>query len=183
MKVLVIPEDQELDQYIVRPVAELLLWDVGLKAKVEVLPEPRLRGASQALSAAVIGEIVSDNPMVDLFLLFVDRDCNRDENESRAERREREHLGKLLACCAWQEVEVWMLSAYKELLGVPWQEVRKECDPKERFAELVLQRVKSSGPGRGRKAAMRAASVNSLLTCDELVDLRSRLVDWRDARG
>lgn len=183
MKVLVIPEDQELDQYIVKPVAELLLSDVGLSAKVEVLPEPRLRGATQALSAEVIGEIISDNPMVDLFLRFVDRDCNREENESRAEHREKAHPGQLLACCAWQEVEVWLLSAYKELLGVPWQEVRKECDPKERFAELVLQRFKSRGPGRGRKAAMREVSVNSLLTCDELVEFRSRLLDWRDARG
>lgn len=181
MKVLVIPEDQELDQYIVKPVAELLLTDVGLNANVEVLPEPRLRGASDALNAETLKEIIDDNPMVDLFLLLVDRDCDRDSNESKAKVREAEHPGRLLACCAWQEIEVWMLSSFKERLDASWNEVRQECDPKERYAEPVLRELKSSGPGRGRKAAMRYVKLSSLLTCSELVELRNRLIEWRDS--
>lgn len=182
MKVLVIPEDQELDQYIVKPVVELLLSEAGVTAKVEVLPEPRLRGASDALNAATLREIVVDNPMVDLFLLLVDRDCDRDSNEAKVRTREQEHAGRLLACCAWQEIEVWMLAAHKEKLDATWNEVRSECDPKERFAEPLLKSLGSSGPGRGRKAAMRSVKLSSLLTCGELEQLRVRLIDWRDAR-
>lgn len=180
MKVLLIPEDQTVDQYIIKPVVESLLADLGkANARVDVLGEPRLRGAGQALDPTVVGQIVAENRMVDLFLLLVDRDCDREGNEARAAEREGEYAGRLIACCAWQEIEVWMLTAFKERLraefSVSWREVREECDPKERFAEPLLEGLGSSGPGRGRKAAMRYVKLTDLMTCDELVALRERL--------
>lgn len=171
MKVLVIPEDQELDQYIVRPVVEKLFKQLGKTPRIDVLPEPRLRGASDALDRETITEIVAENPMVDLFLLLVDRDCNRENNEPKARTREQEHTGKLLACSAWQEIEVWMLAGYKIRLASSWAEVRADCDPKERYAEPLLKELNSASPGGGRKAAMRGVTVDQLMTCDELKDL------------
>lgn len=179
MKVLVIPEDQQLDQYIVKPVVEALFDDLGLRARVAVLPEPRLRGASEALDREVVDGIVRDNPMEDLFLLIVDRDCDRRNHEALAKQRESERTSKLIACLAWQEVEVWMLALYKDQLGVRFTEVRAECDPKERFAEPLLDQLGREGPGQGRKHAMRALSGKwqSLRgTCPELSQLAAAIV-------
>jgi len=181
MKVLVIPEDQELDRYIVKPVIEALFADLQLAARVDVLPEPRLRGANDALDPQVIRGIVDENPMADLFLLVVDRDCNREKNEERARGREREHQEKLVACLAHQELEVWMLALYKDELDASFTEVRAECDPKERWASSLLAKLGTDGPGQGRKRAMRAlkGKWRSLRdTCTELRDLEDAIRIW-----
>ena len=73
MKVLVIPEDPTLDQYILKPIVERLLADLGKQARVQVLSRPRLRGIAQALDATIIADIIQTYPMVDLFLIMVDR--------------------------------------------------------------------------------------------------------------
>ena len=182
MNVLVIPEDQELDRYIVKPVVEALFDDLRTRARVSVLPEPRLRGAGEALDKETVASIVRDNPMEDLFLLIVDRDCNRENHDEKAAKRQAEHAGRLLACVAVQEVEVWLLALYKDRFQETFTEVRKECDPKERWAEPLLKELGSEGPGRGRKAAMRALSGNwrSLHdTCPELRDLQQRIQAWQ----
>lgn len=188
MKVLVIPEDQALDQYVVKPIVEAMFEDLGLRARVDVLPEPRLRGASDALDKEVVATIVADNPMEDLFLLLVDRDCDREGNESRAAERQAEHEGRLVACVARQEVEVWLLALYAKDLGAAWKAVRAHCDPKEEWAEALLQKLDPGGvgPGRGRKKAMRAlkGQFRALLSrCPELVELRDAVKAWAEARG
>jgi hypothetical protein len=182
VKVLVIPEDQELDRYVVKPVVEALFDDLGIRARVDVLPEPRLRGASEALNSAVVAEIVADNPVEDLFLLLVDRDCDRQGNAAKAAARQSEHADRMIACLAVQEVEVWMLALHKDDLDVTLGELRKECDPKERFAEPFLRKLGSESPGRGRKAAMRAlrGRWNSLCdSCPELRKLSQDIDAWR----
>ncbi len=186
MKVLIIPEDQTHDQFIVRPVVEAIVEDLGLRASVQVLPEPRLRGSGQALDEELVRSIVRANPMVDLFVLAVDRDCDREGNDGRAAQRASEHPGKLLACVARQEVEVWMLALHRDRLGVGFTDVRAECDPKERFAEQLLDDLGNrDGPGAGRKAAMRqlAGNLRGLLAvCDELARLREDIEAWASAR-
>lgn len=186
MKVLVIPEDQELDQYIVKPVFESMLEDLGIKARIDVLPEPRLRGTGDALDKEIIDSIVADNAMEDLFILVIDRDCNRERNEDKALQRKREHAPHLLACLAVQEIEVWLLALYAEKLGSSWKEVREECDPKERWAQPLLEQLGSDGPGRGRKRAMKAIRGNwrSLCSrCPELAALQREIEEWRKARS
>ncbi len=181
MKVLVIPEDQELDRFIVKPVFESMFEDLGIKARIDVLPEPRLRGASDALDKQTIDSIVADNPMEDLFILVVDRDCNRERNEEKAFQRQKEHASHLLTCLAVQEIEVWLLALYPENLP-SWAGVRTECDPKERWAQPLLERLGSDGPGRGRKRAMRTIRGNwrSLCSrCPELARLQQDIELWR----
>lgn len=69
MKVLVIPEDPMLDQYILKPVVERLFTDLGLAVRISVLWNPRLRGVNQALDSSVVRDIVDTYSMIDLFLL------------------------------------------------------------------------------------------------------------------
>lgn len=184
MRVLIIPEDQELDRYILLPVIEKLFDELGRKARVEVLPEPRLRGTSDALDRSLIAQIVADNrAMTDMFLLVLDRDCNRERHEERVADLESSHGGVLLAALAVEEVECWMLALFDEWPGaVTWGDVRRECDPKERFAEPFLDglasRNGSVGPGRGRKATMRSLPGNwrrLISRCDEVRDLMERI--------
>lgn len=187
MKVLVIPEDQTHDQYIIKPVVEAILENLGRKAKVDTLPEPRLRGAADALDPTLIRNIVENNPMIDLFVLAVDRDCDREGNEARAAARASEHPGKLIACVARQEVEVWMLALHLDAVGASFSDIRVHCDPKEPYAEPLLDRLGSrGGPGGGRKAAMRklAGNLRSLMSrCDELAKLSADIEAWWKERG
>jgi len=182
VKVLIIPEDQTHDGFIIKPILEALLSDASIPSRVDVLPEPQLRGASFALNPATVAEIVADNPMVDVFVLVVDLDCDRQGHQAKAAAREAEHEGRLIACLAKQEVEVWMLALYRERLDTSWNDVRSHCDLKEAFAEPLLERLGTDGPGEGRKRAMRALSgrlQGLLAACDELADLKARLVEHR----
>lgn len=188
MKVLIIPEDQHHDQYILRPIVEALFRDLGRTARVQVLPEPRLRGAGDALDEDLLAQIVRDYPMIDLFLLMVDRDCNRLGHEEKVAARQREHAKSLIACLACQEIEVWLLALHLGKFDAgSISEVRAECDPKEKWAEPLLARLGSGGPGSGRKRAMAALSGNwrSLRDrCSELREFQNAIERWcteRDA--
>lgn len=187
MKVLVLAENPRHDQYILKPVIERVFSDLGRSARVDVLHDPRLDSASRVLDSAILGDIVQENPMEDLFVLVVDRDCDREHNASKAAQRESDFAGKLLACVAIEEVEVWMLALHRDAIlekggRVAWTEVRADCDPKERFAvPLLEQRGWSTGPGKGRKRAMRelGSSWRGLLdVCDEVRELKEKIDRW-----
>lgn len=184
MKVLVIPEDPTLDQYILKPIVEALFADLGRKARIEVLKDPHLRGTSEALDPEMVARIVEENPMEDLFLLMVDRDGDRLGNSRQALARELDHPQRLIACLAVEEVEVWMLALHRGALQAPWPEIRAHHDPKEHYAEPFLRQQEwLMQVGHGRKRAMRelGAQWRSLLTvCPELEELRLRLRAWLD---
>lgn len=185
MKVLVIPEDPTLDQYILKPLVGRLFSDLGRPARIEVLSQPRLRGVAQALSSALLSNLAETFRMIDLFLVLVDRDADL-ERPGVAAAREAEHRGRLFVCLAIEEVEVWMLALHRDTLGVRWTEVRAEKNPKERFATPFLE---SNAPrldaGGGRAWAMRElgpAWRGLLQVCPELQDLRERLESWLESR-
>ena len=89
MKVLVIPEDPELDQYILKPVVEKIFADFGKSPRVAVLSNPRLRGVAEALDATILADIVAKYPMNNLYLVLVDRDGER-ARSAVASAREKE---------------------------------------------------------------------------------------------
>jgi hypothetical protein len=179
VKVLVIPEDPTLDQYILKPVMERLFADLGRSARVNVLWNPRLRGVSEALDPSIVRHIVATYSMNDLFLLAVDRDAD-EHRAKRARMLETEHPGRLFACLAVEEIEVWMLALHRDRLPSPWAEIRGERDPKERFAYpfLAAHAPKRDDAGQGRKWAMRdlGAHWKGLLdVCPELAELKARI--------
>lgn len=181
MKVLVIPEDPTLDLYILKPVVERLMAEVGRpRATVKVLERPRMRGVSEALRREKLDEILETFPQFALYRVLVDRDGVLDRVQL-ARARESEHPDRLLVALAVEEVEVWMLALHADELGAPWIDVRAELKPKVMYAEpLLVAHFEADSPGRGRKAAMRALDQgwNSLLRrCPELAELRDRLPD------
>lgn len=186
MRILIIPEDPTLDQYILKPIVERMLKELEQPARVEVLQDPHIRGISEAFDRKTMAGIIADNRMIDLFLLMVDRDCNRFGNDTKAQDCQALHADKLIATCAWQEVEIWMLALHRKELTTPWSEIRDECDPKERWVDPFL-RSKGwfSGLGRGRKQAMRALGQEYrglLSVCPELQALQDSIAAWLKAK-
>lgn len=181
MKVLLIPEDPTLDQYILKPVVTQLFADLGKTPRIEVLSKPRLRGVAQALDARVLADVVADYPMIDLFLVLVDRDGDL-RRRQLADAREAAHPDRLLVCLAVEEVEIWMLALHSEKLGVPWSEVRGEVDLKKRFAHPFLEaHAPKLELGRGRAWAMQAMGAHwrgVCRRCAELAELRQRVAEW-----
>lgn len=176
MKVLVIPEDPTLDQYILKPIVERLFADWGKSPRIQILSKPRLRGITQALDPVRLADIVATYPMVDLFLVMVDRDGDMRLPE-RARSLE-EAYPQLLACLAIEEVEVWMLALHRESLPAPWSDIRAEVHPKERFAQPFLADAPKLEPGAGRSWAMRELGARwkgVLNVCPELDELSKRI--------
>lgn len=186
MKVMVIPEDPTLDQYILKPIVERMFFDLGRKARVQVLSNPRLRGVAQALDATTVARVVAMHPMIDLFCIMVDRDAEPGRH-IEAGLREAEHPDRLMVCLAVEEVEVWMLAVHRERLAAPWQDIRSERDPKERFAEPFLAaHAPPQSLGAGRVWAMRdlGSKWRGVLTvCPELDALKQRLGAWLVRHG
>ncbi len=186
MRVLIIPEDPTLDRHVLKPVVERVFRDLGRKARVEVLTDPHLSGVEQALDPEVISEVIEDHPMVDLFILAVDRDCDRFGNTRRAGARVKEHDGRLLAVLAREELEVWPLALHRKELDAAWGEIRKECDPKEAYWDPFVKRMGWLGTvGRGRKRAMRELGRNwrgFLDVCDEVRELEEAIEGWMQDR-
>ena len=184
MDVMIVPEDPRLDQYLLKPIVECLFQDLDVSANIRVLQEPRMRGVSQALDPDIIqNDVVDLYPMVDLFLVIVDRDCDRESNEARAQTLQERSDVDLLVCLAQEEVEAWMLYLHREELhehlGVGFSDVRDSCDPKDEFADPLLQSMEwTTKVGRGRKRAMRelGESWQGLVqVCDELSAFRRRI--------
>ena len=184
MKVLIIPEDPTNDQHILKPIVERIFADLKRSAQVFVLQDPHLTGVQDALDPEVIGDIIRDNPMIDLFLLMVDRDCDRLRNTTKAEARAVEQPS-LIHCLAVEEVEVWMLALHREALDTAWQTIRSHCDPKEEYADPFLAAKEwDGGVGRGRKAAMRELGQRwkgLLKVCPEIAELKTRIRDQLDS--
>lgn len=181
MKVLVIPEDPVLDQYVLKPIVERMFDDLDRRASVTVLTSPRMRGIDKALDREELARVVAKRPEK-LFLLLVDRD-GVESRASQVAICESEHPDRLFACLAVEEVEVWMLALHRERLGVPWSEVRADRDPKERFAApLLAQLAPRMALGGGRKRAMEPLGQKEWRTllqlCPELGELQRRLAEW-----
>ena len=172
MNVLIIPEDFRKDQYILKPVISKLLSLAGKpKAKLRVCLDPLLGGVGEALKWERIEEIIDMYPMVQLFLLVVDRDGKSgrrtalDGIEKKADAKFTV-LGTatsrtLLAENAWQEIEVWALAGVEMPKEWAWKDVRAEVNPKEvYFEKLAKQRGLLDEPGQGRVTLGREAALN-----------------------
>ena len=159
MKVLLIPEDFTYDQYILLPLFRRLFRSLGKpNAKISVCREPNLGGVEEALKIERLREIVHMYPMMDLFVLCVDRDGNPDRRE-RLNRIEADFGSGFLAENAWEELETWVLAGLNLPSQWSWQDVRAEIHVKETyFTPLAKRRSVADGPDGGRAVLAREAA-------------------------
>lgn len=186
MNVLIISEDFRRDQYVLKPIIEKMFAEVGKpRAKIEMCLDPLLGGIDQATDWERIRDILEMYPMVDIFLLVVDRDGVRsrrhalDQLEARSARILAE-ARRLLAENAWQEIEVWALAGQDLPKTWRWGEIRKEIHPKEKyFHPWAEKRGLLDEPGQGRTTMGREAANNFkriLTRCrEDLASLQTRL--------
>ena len=193
MRVLVIPEDFRKDQYMLKPIVTAMMAALGKpRAKVMICQDPLLGGISEALKWENIESIIKQYPMVDLFLLCVDRDGNmgRATVLNNLETKATTILSPnslFLAENAWQEIEVWILAGQDLPKEYNWQKIRQEINPKETyFLPFSQQRNLLDTPGEGRKplgeeAAKRYDRIRQLCP-EDIVNLETRINNWLAGR-
>jgi len=162
--VLVIPEDFTKDEHVLKPVVERILSDAGrANPTVVVCRDPNFGGIGEAMKKERLKKNVVDRyPMVDLFILLVDRDGEAGR-ELKAASLEvglttdlRARNGRFVAEVARQEVEVFVLAGHDLPGGWTWQQVRSDPDVKNRaFRDLVREKGTDRLPHDGRKRLMK----------------------------
>ena len=154
MRVLLIPEDFRNDQYILQPLFVRLFDLLGRStARIEVCREPLFGGIGMALKLESVREVVQQYPMVDIFILCVDRDGELGRRK-RLDEIEGEfgESQAFFAENAWEELETWVLAGIDLLEGWNWQDVRGEIHVKETYFEpLAVERGLTGALGGGRK--------------------------------
>ncbi|MBL8898953.1 MAG: hypothetical protein JNM84_15035 [Planctomycetes bacterium] len=116
--------------------------------------------------------------MIDLFVLVIDRDGAASGNADRAARAAALQE-KLVATCATEEIEAWMLAIFAPELEQSWPAIRATLKVSDSIATPFLaQRGWISGPGAGRSRATRElgkrwSAVQNL--CPEIRALKSTI--------
>lgn len=190
IKAVVICEDHQLDEYIIRPVIEQIFAEHGRKVRVTFAPRTLIQGVAQALQKSKHRDVFDRYGMANAFFLIVDRDCDpHRENGKFADRlaQAADSDKTMFGCLAIEELEVWALALHRRDANFDWDDVRSDCDPKEHYFEpFVQQQQWQTGPGKGRKSAM------AILTskwdglknsCPEVAELSKCIREWLDATG
>ena len=181
MKVLVIPEDFRNDQYILKPLFNRLFRSQGMRpARVDICRDPLLGGIGEALKVERLSEIIEQYPMVDVFVLCVDRDG--DPNRRLVLDQIEITFGpRFFAVNAWEEIETWILAGLLLPNSWQWDQVRAEVQVKELYFEpLVAQRGLVDDLGRGRRVLGEEASrrINAIRQkCPEDFDALARRLE------
>lgn len=177
LRVLVIPEDPTYNGYILQPLIERMLKELGKpNARVTILTSPKLDGYPHAVSA-IRSDLADRYSHLDLWLFLPDADR---AGGLAALEEEMAHQGVSLICCAAQpEVEAWLLAGYRDELGTSWPDVRRHPRLKEEvFKPFLARSGDARSPGHGRKALMQQTLGNYrslLVICPELAELETRL--------
>ena len=177
LRVLVIPEDPTYNGYILQPIVERMLEEVGRpNGRVTVLTNPKLGGYEEA-KRAIREYLVERYGHFDLWLFLPDAD--RAGNLEPLERQLAEQGVHLFCCAAQPEVEAWLLAGHKDKLPIPWGDIRQHRRLKEEVFEPFLEEYgdkRSPGGGRKRLIGETLANYRGLLTlCPELAELENRI--------
>lgn len=177
--VLVIPEDQTLNGYILKPLAEAIVTDAGKpQANITVLPKPRLNGYSAAHDAILRGELDDRYRHFDLWLFMPDADLATDGAMNNLEGALAKRGIRLLCCPAQPEVEIYACLAYRD--EFEWVQARASTSMKEDFFKGLLQRhgdPRRPGGGRDLMIQKSLENLQTLYTfCPELARLRDRII-------
>lgn len=164
MRVLIVPEDFQKDQYILKPIFERLFQSLAKpRTQVRVCQNPRLRGIDQALDLdRMLGIVERYKGMMDIFILCVDRDGEIGRRHRLDQLELRCGAATMfLAANAWEEIETWVLAGLDLPSEWRWADVRAEVHVKEIYFEpLADQRGLSNRPDGGRKSLAQEAARN-----------------------
>lgn len=178
--VLIVPEDPTHDRYILKPLVEALLVDLGKpNAKVEVLANPRIQGYEQA-KRLLLERLLQQYSHRDLLLFMPDSDLlDRSSEFKHLENAAADCGARLICCAAIPEVEIWLLAGHAERIGASWSQAREHSHLKETlFARFLQTYGDPRRPGGGRDQLLKQTLRNLpglLSRCSELLELRSRI--------
>ena len=176
---LVISEDPLLNGYLLYPLTKAILASAGKPmARVQLLTNPRTRGYDHALRV-IRNEVPRDLRYHDLWMFFPDADRASESAMQRLEDDIRSKGVSLLCCPAQPEIEIYACVAYRDRLGLPWDDVRSHPRLKEEvFRPLLARHGDPKKPGRGRDILVQESLKNLpqlFRLCPELKVLRDRI--------
>ena len=185
VRVLVIPEDQTHNGYILRPLVKAIMADAGRPlAKIETPGEPRIRGYVHA-TTVIREELPALYGFYDIWLFLPDADRASRDAMHALETDLRARNIPLFCSAAQPEVEIYACVAFRKEMNVSWEEARKNPRMKEEIFQPLLDRHGDPRrPDRGRNLMITASLKNlSLLyrLCPELKTLRDRIVALLEA--
>ncbi|MBV9869351.1 MAG: hypothetical protein JO214_01885, partial [Frankiaceae bacterium] len=139
-RVALVCEDHTLDQFVLRPVVEALLREVGKpRAIVRAVTDPQLRGIGD-LKRELCGIVARYSTVSDLIIIAIDRDCLDARADSfQALLDTCDGREKAVLVVARQELEVWAMWGSRDDLGTRWAEVVEECHPKDVYFGRLFQ--------------------------------------------
>jgi hypothetical protein len=177
LRVLVIPEDPTYNGYILKPLVERMLAEIGrANARVTILTNPKLGGYEQAVRA-IRAELPDRYKHLDLWLFLPDADQARNLKALEADLAGKSV--RLLCCAAMPEVEAWLLAGHRDRINAGWTDIRKHPRLKEDVFEPFLRaHGDPRSAGGGREILMRQTLSNYrglLQVCPELAELEHRL--------
>ncbi len=178
-KVLIVPEDPIYNGFILQPLGERIMREVGkANAKVEVLTNPKLSGYEHAKNQ--MDEICVRYKHFDLILFLPDRDGKAEKDVSLQNLTEKLQKKKypFIALAAKEEVETWLLAGHKNKLQKNWNTVRNDADVKENEFAAFINKHGDDGPGEGRERLMRETLRNFsgfVQSCPEIESLISKI--------
>ena len=181
LRVLVIPEDPTNNGYILRPLVQALVAAAGRpRAVVTVLSNPRLTGFDHA-ARALRDDLSTRYRHYDLWLFMPDADRAVPAAMTGYEAELAQQGVRLLTCAAQPEVEIYACTAFRNEIGMPWEQARAHHRFKEQVFEPLLAKYGDSrrpGGGRDQMIAASLARFPSLLQlCPELGQLRDRIAE------
>lgn len=155
VRLMIIPEDFRKDQYILKPLFEKLLADLGKpRAKVEVCKDPHLQGISDCTNKDRLREVFDRyDGIYQYFVLCVDRDGVKSRRAKLDHLQDEFDNGRVfLAAHAWEELETWILAGVDSPREWRWADIRADISVKENyFEELARRRGVSDALGGGRQ--------------------------------
>ena len=177
LQVLVIPEDPTYNGYILRPIVERMLAELGKpNARITVLTSPKLNGYADAVRR-IQSDLIDSYRHIKLWLFLPDAD--RASHLEALENKLHEQGIDLFCCAAQPEVEAWLLAGYRDKLHLSWSDVRQHTRLKEDVFAPFLEQFgdsRSVGGGRERLTHESLANYRGLLSvCPELETLHNRL--------
>jgi SAM-dependent methyltransferase len=193
MNIRLIPEDDENDHFILKPLFEAMFRYLGKPHADVKVHHPDVTGWEALKKWEHIGEVLDRFRSVRLFVCCVDRDGHEqrrgilDQLEEKANRILKPTGRLFLAEHAWQEVEVWAMAGIDWRLKPKWtwEAIRDERDSKEHYFEPIVKArglIDSPGAGRailGAEAARHYERVRQ--NCREIRNLEDRIRRWIEA--